>query len=301
MSPHPISDEQLVAYAHDELGSEPSASVAAHTAACPRCSRFVATFRLVANTLEHDDSRQPPAETVEKAYAILKRDRVQPRPFPFTLHPTHIFAAAMLGLLALMLGAAIGIAAQDVPPESALYPIKNAVNVFQTTVSDTWRSLGGSQSPTQSTPNPTKSQNGTPSPSHSPAISNPEQKQTPPGQFNAPPGQTRTPPGKVNTPPGQEKTPPGQEKTPPGQVKTPPGQVRTPTKVNEPPGQVKTPPGQMNTPPGQVNTPGSPNVPPGQNNPPGQSDPPGSKNDSPGQGNGPPKDDKGSSDQQKNK
>lgn len=75
MSAHPIDDEQLIAFANDELAGAAATTVAAHLAGCAVCTQTVARFRLVRATVAADERDAPPAATLSRAKALFRARR----------------------------------------------------------------------------------------------------------------------------------------------------------------------------------------------------------------------------------
>lgn len=67
--------EQLLAFAADELSADSALSIAAHIATCPQCSQVVRHYKLISRALRTDDSREPPLDTIARAYAIFTQHR----------------------------------------------------------------------------------------------------------------------------------------------------------------------------------------------------------------------------------
>lgn len=149
MKPHPIPDEQLVAFAADELVGEEAATIRAHVATCARCTRMVARYQRVRFILRDADFHVPPAFVVAKAHAIFPRPKPKPTGFLFFLrtHPIPAFASAAFAMLVLACGILFSISQLDLSEENAFYPVKNVVAEMGSAVSQTWQSLGGLRSP----------------------------------------------------------------------------------------------------------------------------------------------------------
>lgn len=267
MDIHPISEEQLITFAFGELDGESANAVSTHVTNCTECSTTIALFHHARQILRADDSRMPRAEVIAKANKIF----IQPAPqrqvsrTNFAWRPAFTFAALILGLMALIGGAFLG-AVLNAPSDSSLSPVRAAVEAFETTVSETWNSLGGSKS--EATPTPTRVpftptptivrptntlvvqpnlSAATPVPNGQPPSDSPPGQNNPPGQSgqNTPsaPGQTRNP--SIQTPgaPGGTRTPSAG-----AQPSSVPGLNRTPTRTDNgkadssPPGQDKKDP-----------------------------------------------------------
>jgi anti-sigma factor RsiW len=68
---HPIPDEQLLAYAADELAPDAAASVADHLSGCRDCATTVHLYRLAAATVRASDELAPSAAALARAKAIF--------------------------------------------------------------------------------------------------------------------------------------------------------------------------------------------------------------------------------------
>lgn len=75
MSAHPIDDEQLLAFANDELAPATATVVAAHLVGCAACTETVARFRLVRATVIEGERIAPPAATLDRAKALFRARR----------------------------------------------------------------------------------------------------------------------------------------------------------------------------------------------------------------------------------
>lgn len=166
MKPHAISDEQLIAFAADELGGDAVVALEAHIASCTRCTKMVARFKRVRTILRDDDTHTPPGHVLAKAYSIFPRPKPKPTGLLFflTSHPFQSFASAAFAMLILACGIMYGIGQMDLPAEDTLYPVKSVVQGVESAVSDTWRSLGGSLAPALPTPKITPTRTITPTP-----------------------------------------------------------------------------------------------------------------------------------------
>ena len=250
MKPHAISDEQLIAFAADELGGDAVVALEAHIASCTRCTKMVARFKRVRTILRDDDTHTPPGHVLAKAYSIFPRPKPKPTGLLFflTSHPFQSFASAAFAMLILVCGIMYGIGQMDLPAEDTLYPVKSVVQGVESAVSDTWRSLGGSLAPALPTPKitPTRTITPTPIPTsvsatatlvvplNAPFILTPP----PPAQDpNSAPSQ-RTPanPAPVATPPSSGPDPnPASQRTPanPAPVATPPSSGPDPNPASQ--------------------------------------------------------------------
>lgn len=269
---HPIPYERLIDFAAGDLGETDSANIETHIAGCARCTATVTRYRRVSNVLSLDDTLEAPPATIARAQALFPRYRPVPqansRPaFGWLSWRSVGFAYATVAVVFVFFLVGLLAVAGDAPEDSALYPVRTAVQGLELRFSNALRNLGLPVPP--GLPTGADEAPGTQdSPAPSPAPSGPGKP--PPGQINVPPGQAKTPPGQINVPPGQlAKTPPAGQVTP------------TPTK--------QVPPGQLNKTPGPVNPTPDNSVPPGQqkktpqSNPGGQSNPNGQSNS--GQGN----------------
>jgi hypothetical protein len=283
---HPIPYERLISFAAGDLGETDSANIEMHIAGCARCTATVTRYRKVSNVFSLDDTFDAPPATIARAQALFPRYRpipqVNSRPaFGWWSWRSVGFAYATVAVVCVLFMVGLLAVAGDAPEDSALYPVRTAVQGLELRFSNALRNLG--LAVPLGLPTGAPSDPGTQgSPGSSPAPSSPGNP--PPGQINVPPGQAKTPPGQIKVPPGQAKTPPGQINVPPGQLaKTPPAGQVTPTPTKQ------VPPGQLNKTPDQANPTPDNSVPPGQlkktpqSNPGGQSNPNGQGN--PGQGN----------------
>ncbi len=134
LSDHPISYEQLIAYAAHELDPVLAASVAQHLATCPDCAATVKRFRAIADFLSTAPSETPSPAAVARAKSIFihRPSPAAPRWIPANLlqalrasQPLYIGTAlAVLLIAAALLLGGTGVAAQSAIPGETLYPVK---------------------------------------------------------------------------------------------------------------------------------------------------------------------------------
>ena len=77
MKDHP-NDEQLIAYAGDELNRADATVVPDHVVSCARCAGTVARYRMVRDLVRVDEADVPPVATLARAKALFSA----PTPFP---------------------------------------------------------------------------------------------------------------------------------------------------------------------------------------------------------------------------
>lgn len=141
---HPVSYEQLIAYAANDLPAMDCEEVARHVAICESCIATVSKFHTIRAILRGDDSRLPPPRTVSRAEAIYSRRRALGLQNKSRTQPRLVFLVpGLVVLFSLMFiaGLVVG-SAKNAPPGSALYPIRFAVEGFQLTLSNAFKAMG---------------------------------------------------------------------------------------------------------------------------------------------------------------
>ncbi len=71
VNPHPVSYEELIAYAAMEHAARQRTAIAEHVSACLDCTATVIRYQAVRAVLSADDRLVPPATAVARALAIL--------------------------------------------------------------------------------------------------------------------------------------------------------------------------------------------------------------------------------------
>jgi hypothetical protein len=138
-SAHPVSAEDLVALAFDELDARSAAAIADHVALCPACRREVDELRGLRALLGLAASDRPPARAMLRVRALWR----QPVPawqrwFRLPAGPRaqaflSLAQAAAFAVLALSLALypAVARAAEAMLPGDPLYPMKTVVEQLQ--------------------------------------------------------------------------------------------------------------------------------------------------------------------------
>ena len=128
---HPVSDEQIIAFAAGELSAVEAATVARHVGACPRCAARVKRFQLIRDSLRTDDSVEPPPAALARAQALLSQDARFHAKKSSTKPGRRLFAFVSAALVCLLLvlslsqGVQVAAAAADSSlPGDTLYPLK---------------------------------------------------------------------------------------------------------------------------------------------------------------------------------
>lgn len=140
MSSHIFSDEQLIAFALNEMDAAESERVASHVAECAQCRATVASFQGIRALLHADDSVAVPPATLARAQAIFRQhaaisrpgwsELIRRGPLPRARQLIGISTLATLLLtLALLYSSArlVAPAVQATLPGDALYPVKTTI------------------------------------------------------------------------------------------------------------------------------------------------------------------------------
>lgn len=154
MDNHPFSYDDLLDYLAGHLDAERKIELAEHLRTCQDCAATIAEFNAIRNLLRSDTTPEPPPRAVARAQAIFQSRRPLHRPQPFRLRlPSPVFSFSAGFALALVLLFSIGlfVANQDVPPDSALYPIKAAVQGLRSVTTVRKPSSNVQTSPTPTT------------------------------------------------------------------------------------------------------------------------------------------------------
>lgn len=248
MNAHPITNEDLIAYAADELAGDEFFRVVMHVSNCVECTISVNRYRRIRSVLRSDDSVAPPRQTLARAFAIYSSYRPLARPISVsTIWRRRLTIASVPLAMAVFLFFCVStiLPAQYVPPNSPLYPARTVVEGFSETFS---RVMGGlrtiitapfNQAISKETSTPDQ-----PAPSveeQTPAIvgTAPSQPSVSPSQVRSPASQTNLPPAQTQTLAGQTMTAPAQASALPGQTQTPAGSViplpgQTPSQITLP-------------------------------------------------------------------
>lgn len=85
MCSHPISYEQLIKYAADELRGSEAAAVAAHIAGCGECRATVSRYHAMRTAMNSIQSTPPPPVTLARAQALFANRQLPIQPIPSEL------------------------------------------------------------------------------------------------------------------------------------------------------------------------------------------------------------------------
>lgn len=285
MNAHPIADEDLIAYAADELVGDEFFRVVMHVSNCVECTVSVNRYRRIRSVLRSDDSVAPPRQTLAHAFAIYSSYRPLVRPISVsTIWRRRLTVATVSMAMALFLFLCVSsiLPAQYVPSDSPLYPARTVVAGFSETFS---RVMGGLRAlitapfdPGVSKETSTPGQTAPSLEEQTPPIAetllkqpsvSPSQVQSPASQTNLPPPQTQTAVGQTVTTPAQTSAPLGSVIPLPGQT---PSQVIAPTRSvvqaspvpsqPTPPSTGQLQPTQPTSPPAQPTSPSPQSRPP---------------------------------------
>lgn len=151
MENHIVSYNDLVDYVLGELTAENRQIIEQHLPTCTACTRTLRQLTALLTVVRAGEWIEPPASTVARARTIFVQHRrpSTPRHARFNLFPripAFVSGFAVALLLIIALGA--WIANQDIPSDSALYPIKVTVQGLQVTLSNTAQRLGIQAAPT---------------------------------------------------------------------------------------------------------------------------------------------------------
>ncbi len=138
MNSHPVSHEQLIAYAVGELDAEETGRIAAHIKGCVACAATVTRLNVIRATMRSDDSIAPPPGTLARAHAIF-RSPAAPLHRPSAIRPglfghrrfamAPLFAALVLAVVLFFAGTQILTPAlTDTLPGDPLYEVKAALD-----------------------------------------------------------------------------------------------------------------------------------------------------------------------------
>ncbi len=248
MNVHPITNEDLIAYAADELAGDEFFRVVMHVSNCVECTISVNRYRRIRSVLRSDDSIAPPRQTLARAFAIYSSYRPLARPISVsTIWRRRLTVASVSLAMAVFLLFCVStiLPAQYVPPNSPLYPARTVVEGFSETFS---RVMGGlrtiitapfNQAISKETSTPDQTAPGLEEQTPTVAETLPKQPSVPPSQVQSPASQTSLPPAQTQTLAGQTMTVPAQASASPGQTQTPAGSViplpgQTPSQITSP-------------------------------------------------------------------